>query len=257
MTTEFKPARGLAFILCLGISGAAAPVLAQSAAEAVAEGDVSLAMAPEGGEMDFSEAETTLWLTDQLALIEQPMLLNYEFERSGSYDMGFTDNVELQVVDLKPDGSKSAVVTFFSGERNMWTPPFESVTGNPVLGLYLQGDTHEMDRLTEGHWRYFHRRIKTAFAETAEMSTVEVDFDGKKVPATRIEIAPFALDDRRTRYERFADKRYTITVSDQIPGYLYEVHTLVPGPIRPDGTRSDEPLIEERLVLVSAEPVTN
>lgn len=218
--------------------------------------DASMDMSPAQEDRAFSEVETTLWLVDQMSSIERPSRLQYAFERKGSYDLGFTDAVVMDVVSVREDGSRGARVDFFSGERKMWTPPFESVTGNPVLGLYLQGDTYEMERLSEGNWRYFHRRIKMAFSESAEMKPVQVSFDGRTIEAKQIRITPYALDDRRDRYEQFADKSYLITVSPEIPGYLYEIHTVVPGEIRPDGTRAPEPLIEERLVLTKVEELS-
>lgn len=246
----------LAAVLAAGGAAAQAPTEqpgAQPGMAEIAPGDASMEMAPTGDAASFSAVETTLWLTDQLALIDKPTRLRYDFERSGSYDVGFSDTVEMDVIGFRPDGSKGVVVRFFSGERNMWTPPFESVTGNPVLGLYLQGDTYEMNRLTEGNWRYFHRRIKTAFAEKSELTPVEIEFEGRKLQAQQVRIEPYALDPRRSRYEQFADKYYLITVSADIPGHLYEIRTVIPGEIRPDGTRSPEPLIEERLVLSAVE----
>ncbi|HAZ60412.1 MAG TPA: hypothetical protein DCY89_02415, partial [Gammaproteobacteria bacterium] len=55
---------------------------------------------------------------------------------------------------------------------------------------------------------------------------------------------PFQYDELRDRFEEMADKRYSIIVSDQIPGSLYEIHTLVPG--KEEGS---PPLHETRLRL--------
>ena len=119
----------------------------------------------------LSEAEELLWETDQLANIDKIGTVRYEFERKGTMDEGFTDSVELSITDIKDDGMKSAAVIFFSGDRNQSVAPNESTNGNPVLGVYLQGDVYEMNRLTEGSWRYFHKRIKFALADDAKIET--------------------------------------------------------------------------------------
>lgn len=241
-------------VCCLGLTVAAA--LAEGGADEFSSGNAEPPAAGTPSVADpaqFSEAERLLWLDEHFRAVDAPLTLTYSFTRSGSYDVGFEDRVRLNLGSRNPDGSYTANLEFFTGERQQYVPPLESVTGNPVLGIYLQGDVYEMNRLTEGHWRYFHRRLKTAMAEGAELEPIEVEFDGKRVAATRIRLQPYALDARRDRYERFADKYYELTVSPEIPGTLYEVHTVVPGEINPDGTRATEPLIEERLVLSAVE----
>ncbi len=202
----------------------------------------------------MSEAEKVLWLTDQLHMVKEPVGLTYRFEKSGTFEEGFNDVIDLDIFAVKPDGMKSARVNFFTGERHNFVPDNESTNVNPVLGLYLQGDVYEMERLTEGHWRYFHRRIKFAFAEGAQIENVEVEFNGRKASARRVHIRPYAKDPRRDEMKAFADKEYWITVSDEIPGYLYEVYTRVPGtPV--EGQPAPAPLLEERLRLVETRPV--
>ena len=67
---------------------------------------------------------------------------------------------------------KKANVNFFTGARNHPVPPYESINGNPLLANFLHGYVLEMNRLTDGSWRYFHRRIKFAFADAAEITPV-------------------------------------------------------------------------------------
>jgi hypothetical protein len=71
-----------------------------------------------------------------------------------------------------------------------------------------------------------------------------VEFNGKSVPARRYVITPYLDDPHRGQFQQFAGKRYEFVLSDQIPGSLYEIRTVIPA-----GTGQAEPLIEERLVL--------
>lgn len=207
--------------------------------------------------VEFSEAERRMWMTDQLASIDEPMVMTYRFKRGGSYEPGFEDTVEFTVSKVRDDGMKAASLNFFTGERNFPVPPVESTNVNPVLGVYLQGDVYEMNRLTDERgkakerWRYFHRQIKFALASDATVEPTTITFDGETYEGHRITFSPYVDDPHRDEFERFADKRYTVVVSDALPGYLYEIETVIPG----EGKNFDAPLILERLTLESAEPM--
>jgi hypothetical protein len=197
----------------------------------------------------LSPAETMLWLGDHLANIKKPSKLRYQFQKSGSLEEGFSDTVELHIVEVHKDGNKDVQVNFFTGGRHQDVPPQQNVSGNPVLGIYLQGDVYEMRRLTEGGWRYFQRRVKFALADNATVESVSIDYQGRKLEGKKITITPYTQDPRRKLFEKFAGKIYEFTLSEHIPGGLYQIHTLVPGQPAKD-TASTQPLIEEKLSFV-------
>jgi len=232
----------------------AALALALALAVPAAMGEQGDADAPSAEAPQFSRAETILWTTDQLHMIERPVRLLYRFSKTGTYEEGFEDTVEVQIHALHEDGTKAVRVEFFTGDRNHFVPERERTNVNPVLGVFLQGDVYEMNRLTDGHWRYFHRAIKFALADAAIVESVEVEFGGRRVPAQRVQFAPYLDDPRRSQMEDFAAKQYSITISDAIPGYLYEIHSVIPG----KGTAEQPdapPLIEERLTLNEVQPL--
>lgn len=215
----------------------------------------AVAAAAVAGETEFSQAETLLWMTDQLKMIEQPLKLNYAFERSGTFEPGFKDKVTFIIRAVKDDGTKAASVDFFTGERRFEVPAVESTNVNPILKIYLQGDVYEMNRLTDPdgksreRWRYFQRRIKFAMSDSSSVENTTVTFNGESVPATRVSFSPYSNDPKRALFEEFADKSYTIVVSDDIPGYIFSIETVVPG------AEGDElPLIREVLQLISVDP---
>ncbi len=203
------------------------------------------------GAAAFSPAETLLWRTDHLANIDKPSELRYQFTKRGLLEESIDDRVYLAVVNVHEDGMKDTEIDFFSGERKQFMPPQKNVRGNPVLGFYLQGDVYEMDRLTEGNWRYFHRRLKYAFADGAEVTPITFDYNGSEVDGHQIRFAPYVNDPKRPLFEEYADKQYTIILSEQIPGSLYQIRTVVPGKTE-DGLEMGEPLIEETLTFVGA-----
>ena len=208
--------------------------------------------APEA--VEFSEAETRMWLTDQLSAIDEPLTLRYAFRKSGSFEPGFEDEVRFVIEKVNADGTKAASVQFFSGERQFPVPPVSNTTVNPILKIYLQGDVYEMNRLTDPEgtarerWRYFQRRVKLALAETAEVEPHTFEFDGREWRGHVIRFQPYVNDPKRDQFERFADKRYEIIVADDLPGYIYRVETVVPG-----DDESGDPLIREVLQLDAIE----
>ena len=200
---------------------------------------------------DFSQAERKIWLDDHLQNINKPTRLYYEFVKDGSFEEGFTDSVYLDVIKINDDGSKNTILDFFSQDRQQKasTDNLNSIKGNPVIGIYMQGDVLEMNRLTEGSWRYFQRRIKFAISDEAEIEAISFDFNGKKIEGEKITITPYVKDPRRNQFNDFADKRYEFIFSKHIPGSLYQINTVIP-----DNSGSDKkPLIKESLTLQNVE----
>ncbi len=221
---------------------------------AVATEQAAVAATEDAGATSFSEAETLLWMTNQLRSVTAPTVLTYSFVKDGSYEGGFQDRVVFTVEKIHEDGMKAASLDFFTGQRHFPVPAAESTNVNPVLKVFFQGDVYEMNRLTDPNgaarerWRYFQRRIKLALAETATVEPVKVQFDGVEYDAKRITFEPYKKDPKRDAFEKFADKRYSVTVSDALPGYLYEIVTEVPDKNAP------VPLLRDTLRLQAVAP---
>jgi len=197
-------------------------------------------------EYEFSNAESKLWMDKHLLNIEQPARLHYEFVKTGSYEDGFVDDVYLDIVKINEDGTRDAVLAFFSGDLKQKVSPsnVNNITGNPVIGIYLQGDVYEMSRFTEGGWKYFHRQIKMAIADNNESEPVTVELDGKQYQGEKIVLLPYEKISKKSRLKEFADKRYEFIISDEIPGKLYQIRTVIN-----DAENPAVPLVEEVLTL--------
>ena len=203
---------------------------------------------PEG--FQFSPAENRLWFSDHLQNVEKPIRLYYEFVKSGTQEDGFTDAVYLDIIKVNKDGTKNAVLDFFTAARRQAVNPdnVTNITGNPVLGIFMQGDVYEMNRLTEGSWRHFQKMIKIALRESAKVEPVDFEFQGKKCKGDKVSFSPYVKDPHRDSFEQFADKLYEFIFSDDIPGSLYQIRTVIPDTKDP----GKEPLVEESLTLVEA-----
>ena len=201
---------------------------------------------PEG--FKFSTAENRFWFTDHLKNIQKPMRLYYEFVKSGTYEEGFSDAVYLDIIKINDDGTKNAMLDFFSADRKQAVNPdnVTNITGNPILGIFMQGDVYEMNRLTEGSWRHFQKMIKIALREVASIEKVNFDYNGKNLEGEKISFSPYLNDPHRNDFEKFSGKKYEFIFSDDIPGDLYQIKTTIPD-IKDEG---NGPLIEEVLTLV-------
>ncbi|MCY3751657.1 MAG: hypothetical protein OXG54_09705 [Gammaproteobacteria bacterium] len=199
---------------------------------------------------EFADAEVKLWMDNHLRNIDSPGRLYYDFVKRGSYEEGFSDSVFLDILKVNEDGSKDADLEFFTADRqqNARHDNLVGIKGNPVLVVYMQGDVYEMNRLTNGSWRYFQRRIKSAFAENAKIEPVTFEYGGAEMTGEKISITPYINDPRRRQFAEFAPKLYEFILSDQVPGKLYQIKTIIPA-----GSPDSEPLMEEILTLQNAE----
>lgn len=177
--------------------------------------------------VNVSRAETLLFITPHLDAVPAPSRLHYEFRRSGSLEKAFQDSIDIDIT-AAPGGGKKGSARFLSGSRRVPYPDVEDASGNPLLLFYLEHEIREMARLTGGSPDHFRRRIRMALAESAQIKDVEVRFGGRKTSAQQISIAPYAEDPNRDHFTRLAAKRYTFTVGEGFPGYIYRIEALVP-----------------------------
>lgn len=200
----------------------------------------------------FSDAEVRLWLSNHLENIKKPLSLYYEFEKTGSLEEGFSDSVYLKILKLNEDGTKDAALDFFTAERKqpVNADNVTHIIGNPVLGIFMHGDTSDMARLTGGNrsrGRYFTKAIKVALREVAVVEPTTFKFNDKEYTGEKVSFSPYLHDPHRRDFEKFADKSYEIIFSDDIPGSLYQIKTIIPAA---DGGKDKEPLIQEKLTLM-------
>ena len=199
-------------------------------------------------DFQFNAAEVLLWHADHLANIEEPVSLYYEFVKSGTFEEGFTDSVYLKILEINEDGSKNAMMEFFTAEKKQVVTP-ENVTnikGNPTIGIYMQGDVYEMNRIANGHWRHFQKSIKISLRNDAVVEPTTFKFNGKVYKGEKVFFSPYLNDPHRRDFEKFADKYYEFIFSDEIPGSLYQITTI----IHDRSKENAEPLVLETLTLI-------
>ena len=187
----------------------------------------------------YSQAEQQLFLADHLRDIRKSAVLQYDFKKTGTLEKNFQDTVLLTV---KPDTGKGrgAEVAYLNGERKVTLPPMEDAKGNPVILYFLERDVREMHMRLGGSENYFRRRIRLAFAEAAEVRPVTVSFEGKNIVAREVLIRPFQNDPMKGKLQKFENKAYAFTLSDQVPGGVYRLRSWLADTAEKVGANPDD-----------------
>jgi|TARA_R100000935_G_scaffold16661_4_gene33044 hypothetical protein len=200
----------------------------------------------------MSEINNELFDKAHLKNIDQPGVLKYKFSKNSFVDGDRTDTIEMMVNNIRNTGRADTYFEFFTGENKRPYEPRLDQRGNSVFVLFLEYDIHEMNRLTGGEWRYFQRLLRWSFAEGADKKQIEVDYKGKKVKAWQYIVQPYIKDPKNDRYKLYSSKYYIFTMSEEIPGEIYQLKTVVP-----DGKNwkeGDPVLVEEKVTFTGFEP---
>ena len=204
-------------------------------------------VAPKTVEQPLSPAEIRLFMSEQFKnLPSRDSVLNYKFAKTGSFEAGYEDKVVLQVSapDTKAEGARKVTTEFMTGEHKKEMPPVDNAHGNPVIMYFLERDVLEMKRITGGSPNYYRKLIRLALVDTKEIKPVTVKWGGKDIKAEEILIDPFKDDPAKARYTRFANKTYSFIVSDQVPGTVLSLKTVMR-----EGSNTGKVMIEENLTL--------
>lgn len=197
-----------------------------------------------------SDAEKRVFMTDHLKSVTGPATLSYEFTKSGTLEKGFQDKVTLSVKAPANGPGKNCHIDFLAGERQFKGVPdlIENATGNPIILAFLERDLGEMKRITKGQPNYYRKRIRMNLAEKAEIRPVTIKHEGKELAGFDVLLNPFVDDPARSRYEKYSNKTYAITLSEQIPGGLYKMYSIMRE--RAADAATAKPMIEETLTYI-------
>jgi hypothetical protein len=195
---------------------------------------------------DASAAERLVFLNPHLAGMKAPATLRYQFVRTDAAEGGsFKDSVELKLARGKATACCKVSGSFLSGERAMRLPDVDDARSNPVLMYFLEYEVRQLQRSTKGGAAHFRQQIRLALVDKADLSPTRIEWGGREVAATTVQISPFLDDPYRARFEREARKVYSFVMSDEVPGGVYQIRTRLP-----DAT-SGTTAVEESLTLVA------
>ncbi len=195
---------------------------------------LAAALCGSGYAQEYSEAERLLFLNNHLEKLKQPIALRYSYSKQGSLEKQTDDTAVMRIKSVSAQSGKVVKVDYLTGERRMDLPEIADTTGNPILLNFLERDTREMKRLTGGSANYFRKRIRIALMEKAQVAATTIEFGGKKLAAKTVTIKPYTDDVLRARIGKFEQKSYLFTVSDQVPGEIFEMRSVVMDPAQKD-----------------------
>ncbi len=176
----------------------------------------------------FSEVNNVLFDSAHLDNIDKPGVLTYDYAKESVVDDSREDTIKVAVSNIRNTGRRDLAFEFFTGKHKRPYESMENQRGNGVFVLFLEYDIHEMNRLTGGEWRYFQRKIRWAFAQGAKKKQVDINYNGKSVKGTQYIVQPYVDDPKNQRYKLYAGKYYIFTLSEEIPGEIYQIRTVVP-----------------------------
>jgi len=194
----------------------------------------------------FSLAETRLFVDDHLRGLPGPTTLEYTYTKRGSLEGPVDDTARVIVARPSTGGSQSVKVEYLSETRKLELSDIDAANANPVILFFLEREVREMHRLTGGSINYYRKRIRMALAEGGQVEAVTLDIGPRRIAATEIHIAPYRDDPARSRYEKFAEKTYTFTLSDDVPGKVLELRSELSAAPGVSG-KTREPVIAETL----------
>jgi hypothetical protein len=134
----------------------------------------------------------------------------------------------------------------FGRERRRAAGPFEDVSSNPVLMLFLEHHVEQLSRSVHANPRYLKNAIRAALRDKYRIEAGESSVDGRPVKTWRVLIAPFIDDPNKARMNGLEGLVYTLAVSEEVPGQVTELTAKATGP---DGVAA----LEETLVYEAKE----
>ena len=175
---------------------------------------------------EMSSANIALFIDEHLKTINEPSRIYYKFTKESTREDSFRGNVVLNIVKIDDDKTKHITFRYLKGRNKVRFPPQIGAKGNPVFMLFFERDARDMQRLTGGNALFFRSRIRHSIAAT-DVEDIQFKFNGENYPGKQISFQPFLKTELKNRVSRYKTKKFIITISENIPGYIYKIETFI------------------------------
>ena len=175
---------------------------------------------------EMSSANIALFIDEHLKTITEPSRIYYKFTKESTREDNFIGNVVLNIVKVDDDNSKHITFRYLKGRNKVRFPPQIGAKGNPVFMLFFERDARDMQRLTGGNALFFRSRIRHTIAAT-DVKDIDLDFKGKIYKAKEISFQPFLETKLKNRVSRYKTKKFVLTMSNEIPGFIFKIETYI------------------------------
>lgn len=192
------------------------------------------AASPARAQAAAPDAGTLLFEEPQLKGVAPGTTLTYAYSRKATdpdrYGPSFDDTIRLAVDKGANADSRTIAVTMFTGEHRRPAGPFEDMTGNPALSLFLENHLQELANRLHANPRYIKNAIRAALRDKAVVEKTSVEVDGRRLDAWHVRIVPFTDDPNRARMNGLDTLVYDFTVAADLPGEIVRLAATAPGP---------------------------
>ena len=175
---------------------------------------------------EMSSANIALFIDEHLKTISEPSRIYYKFSKESTREDSFNGNVVLNIVKIEDDKTKHITFRYLKGRNKVRFPPQIGAKGNPVFMLFFERDARDMQRLTGGNALFFRSRIRHSIAAT-DVEDIEFKFNGENYSGKQISFQPFLKTELKNRVSRYKTKKFVVTLSEDIPGYIYKIETFI------------------------------
>jgi len=175
---------------------------------------------------EMSSANIALFIDEHLKTITEPSRIYYKFSKESTREDNFEGNVVLNIVKVENDNTKHITFRYLKGRNKVRFPPQIGAKGNPVFMLFFERDARDMQRLTGGNALFFRSRIRHTIAAT-EIKDIELEFQGNKLIGKQISFQPFLETKLKNRVSRYKTKKFVLTMSEDIPGFIFKIETYI------------------------------
>lgn len=171
----------------------------------------------------------------------------YRFERKVSdpklLGEAFTDKISIGVLDEAADGTRTASVKVFTGDRARPEQQITGMTGNPLIVVFLDRSVHNIAMLAGGSRPFLKNKMKSQLGSNSKVTPVQIAYGGKEVAGYRVSFAPFVGDANALKMQGYDGSRFEIVVSEAVPGHFVETVGIFESP------QPGSPRLEERTLL--------
>ena len=182
---------------------------------------------------EMSSANIALFIDEHLKKINEPSRIYYKFIKESTREDNFKGNVVLNIVKIDDDKTKHITFRYLKGRNKVRFPPQVGAKGNPVFMLFFERDARDMQRLTGGNALFFRSRIRHSIAAT-DVEDIEFNFNGEKYSGKQVSFQPFLETELKNRVSRYKTKKFIVTMSENIPGFIYKIETYINDLENPD-----------------------
>ena len=182
---------------------------------------------------EMSSANIALFIDEHLKKINEPSRIYYKFIKESTREDNFKGNVVLNIVKIDDDKTKHITFRYLKGRNKVRFPPQVGAKGNPVFMLFFERDARDMQRLTGGNALFFRSRIRHSIAAT-DVEDIEFNFNGEKYSGQQVSFQPFLETELKNRVSRYKTKKFIVTMSENIPGFIYKIETYIKDLENPD-----------------------